>query len=358
MSFLIRRFIFIQDYPSLLTVILSIRPNVSPTAGERGQMKKQIKNYIVAASLLIAAFPSQSLANSTNVVENGKFEQNSTHFPSLYLLPTTILYSALAVKQQIATLYFAPAEVRTTIVDANIRTGAITAKLADPAAVRSKATKTTSQTASKAVFGTVAFPLKRLGALKKFAPSFSQIKDGSEWNCAAGNCNAAALSIKASSSRVATASLRDKLNDINATVNGSIRYSSDADTYKTTDNWAKPSETLKRQTGDCEDFAILKMAALHASGVSLDDMAIVVLYDQKRRFYHAVLSVSAGDRYYILDNMHNAVLTDDQLVNYVPLYSILNGRGYFHGLPVSRSRQMAGNVLPFEKVAPGEGAPL
>lgn len=274
------------------------------------------------------------------------------------MIPTTVLYSALAVKQQIATLYFAPADVRTAAVDTNIQTSGIPARLSNPTAVRAKETKGTSPTASKAVFGTVAFPLKRLGALKKFAPSFSQIKDGSEWSCTAGNCNAATLSIKASYSRVAQASLRDKLNDINATVNGSIRYSRDADTYQTTDNWAKPSETLKRQTGDCEDFAILKMAALHASGVSLEDMSIVVLYDQKRRFYHAVLSVSAGDRYYILDNMRNAVLTDNQLADYVPLYSILNGRGYFHGLPVSRSKQMAGNVLPFEKVAPGEGSPL
>lgn len=321
-------------------------------------MKKQIKNYISAIAFATAAIPSHSLANSTSVVENKKFEQNFTYFPPLSLLPATIFYSAIAVKQQITTLYFDPIKVQASTVDANIQTGAIPAKLADPAVVRPKETKAAGQTASKAVFGTVAFPLKRLGALKKFAPSFTQIKDGSEWNCAAGKCNAAALSIKASYSRVAQASLRDKLNDINATVNGSIRYSRDADTYQTADNWAKPSETLKRQTGDCEDFAILKMAALHASGVSLEDMAIVVLYDQKRRFYHAVLSVSAGGRYYILDNMRNAVLTDDQLAEYVPLYSILNGRGYFHGLPVARSKQMAGNVLPFEKVAPGEGSPL
>jgi predicted transglutaminase-like cysteine proteinase len=319
-------------------------------------MKKQIRNYIAATSLAIAVLPSHSLANSAQIVYNTQFEQNFTYFPSLSILPHAIFYSAVALKQQIATLDFSPAEFRKTTVDANIQTGAIPAKLVDPAAVRSKETKGTSPTVSKAVFGTVAFPLKRLGALKKFAPSFSQIKDGSEWNCAAGKCNAAALSIKASYSRVTQASLRDKLNDINATVNGSIRYSRDADTYQTTDNWAKPSETLKRQTGDCEDFAILKMAALYASGVSLEDMAIVVLYDQKRRFYHAVLSVTAGEKYFILDNMRNAVLTDDQLTDYVPLYSILNGRGYFHGMPVSRSKQMAANVLPFEKVAPGEGS--
>lgn len=358
MFFLIRCFIFIQVYPCLQTGILSIRPNVSPVAGERRQMKKTIKNYIAAIALTAAAIPSFASANPGSVVENRKFEQIFTYYFSLTILHPTRLYSALALKGSISALYFGTAEARTEAREVNIQTGGIPAKLVDPGAVRSKETKASAPTASKAVFDTVAFPLKRLGALKKFSPSFSQITDGSAWNCEAKNCNAATLSIKASYSRVAQSSLRDKLNDINATVNGSIRYSRDADTYKMTDSWAKPSETLKRQTGDCEDFAILKMAALHAGGVSLEDMAIVVLYDQKRRFYHAILSVSAGDRYYILDNMQNAVVTDDQLTDYLPLYSILNGRGYFHGLPASRSKQIAGNVLPFEKVAPGEGSAL
>ncbi|WP_455273736.1 transglutaminase-like cysteine peptidase [Rhizobium herbae] len=321
-------------------------------------MKNEIKNYIAAIALAATAIPSLATANSGYIVESKNIEQNFTYFSLTPLPPATLLYSALALKSRISALYFGTTEPRTEVRDVNIETGGIPAKRIDPGAVRTRETKAPVPTASKAVFDTVAFPLKRLGALKKFAPSFSQITDGSAWNCEAKDCNAAALSIKASYSRVAQASLRDKLNDINATVNRSIRYSRDADTYKITDSWAKPSETLKRQTGDCEDFAILKMAALHAGGVSLEDMAIVVLYDQKRRFYHAVLSVAVGERYYILDNMRNAVMTDDRLTDYVPLYSILNGRGYFHGLPVSRSKQIAGNVLPFEKVAPGEGSAL
>ncbi len=212
-----------------------------------------------------------------------------------------------------------------------------------------------SRTASNAVFDTVAFPFKRLGALKKLAPSLSEIQNGTAMDCDASACSAAALAIKAAYGRTTQSSIRDKLNAVNISVNRSIRYARDIDTYKVADLWASPSETMKKQAGDCEDFAILKMAALHADGVPMQDMAIVVLFDQKRRFYHAVLSVAVGDRYFVLDNMRDQVLADTQLTDYVPLYSIVDGRGYFHGSRVASSKLVAGNTMPLEKIAPGEG---
>ncbi|WEZ81971.1 transglutaminase-like cysteine peptidase [Rhizobium sp. 32-5/1] len=321
-------------------------------------MKKNIRRYALAVALAFTAFPGFSSAKSGDEFIKNEVHEDFYSSGHSSVISPMFLYFAHTLRDQIGTIYLKAVEVQIEALEARIQTGGIPTIVVSPSAVRSKERKTPTTSATKAVFGTVAFPLKRLGALKKFRPSFSQIADGSALNCEAKNCNAAAVSIKAAYSRVAQSSLRDKLNDINATVNNAIRYSRDIDTYKTTDSWAMPSETLKRQTGDCEDFAILKMAALHAGGVSMEDMAIVVLYDQKRRFYHAVLSVSGGDRYYILDNMRNAVMTDDQLTEYVPLYSIHNGRGYFHGLPVSRSKQIARNMLPFEKVAPGEGSAL
>ncbi|WP_233426648.1 transglutaminase-like cysteine peptidase [Rhizobium mongolense] len=53
---------------------------------------------------------------------------------------------------------------------------------------------------------------------------------------------------------------------MNVAVNRAIRYRRDMDTDQAADHWAAPSETLARQQGDCEDFAILKMAALRAEG--------------------------------------------------------------------------------------------
>ncbi|CCM74783.1 conserved exported hypothetical protein [Rhizobium mesoamericanum STM3625] len=177
--------------------------------------------------------------------------------------------------------------------------------------------------------------------------------DGTAINCSAGTCSEAAATIKVAFTKISQSSIRDKLNAINVTVNHTIRYSRDIDTYKVADYWATPAETLARQQGDCEDFAILKMAALHADGVDLKEMSIVVLFDQKRHFYHAVLSVAVNGNRFILDNMRDEVLPDTKLPDYVPLYSIADGKGYLHGTRTG-AKQVA-SAMPLEKVAPGEG---
>lgn len=204
-----------------------------------------------------------------------------------------------------------------------------------------------------AAFGTVAIPFKRLAALKKFAPSLSEMTDGTAIDCSAGKCSEAATAIKVAFTKTSQSSIRDKLNAVNVTINHTIRYSRDIDTYKVADYWATPAETLSRQQGDCEDFAILKMAALHAEGIDLKDMSVVVLFDQKRHFYHAVLSVAVNGNRFILDNMRDEVLPDTKLPDYVPLYSIADGRGYLHGTRTG-AKQVA-SAMPLEKVAPGEG---
>lgn len=204
-----------------------------------------------------------------------------------------------------------------------------------------------------AVFGSVAIPFKRLAALKRLAPSLSEMNDGTAIACGAGKCSDAVVAIKAAFTRTSQASIRDKMNAVNTTINHTIGYRRDIDTYKVADYWATPGETLARQQGDCEDFAILKMAALHAEGIDLKDMAVVVLFDQRRHFYHAILSVSVNGNRFILDNMRDEVLPDTRLPDYMPLYSIAGGKGYIHGSRVGGS-QMA-SAMPIEKVAPGEG---
>ncbi|WP_245505700.1 transglutaminase-like cysteine peptidase [Rhizobium sullae] len=205
-----------------------------------------------------------------------------------------------------------------------------------------------------AVFGSVTIPFKRLAAVKRFAPSLAEMADGAAIKCGAKGCSDAAEVVKATLDKTGQASIRDKLNAVNVAVNRAIRYRRDADTYQTADYWATPSETLARQAGDCEDFAILKMAALRAEGVDMKDMSIVVLFDQKRQFYHAVLSVEVNGNYFILDNMRDQVLPDNRLPDYQPLFSIAGGKGYLHGLRAG-NKQVASR-MPLEKVAPGEGA--
>jgi len=204
-----------------------------------------------------------------------------------------------------------------------------------------------------AAFGTIAIPFKRLAALKKFEPSLVEMTDGTAIACSAGKCSEAATAIKVAFTKTSQSSARDKLNAVNVTINHTIRYSRDIDTYKVADYWATPAETLSHQQGDCEDFAILKMAVLHAEGIDLKDMSVVVLFDQKRHFYHAVLSVAVNGNRFILDNMRDEVLPDTKLPDYVPLYSIADGKGYLHGTRTG-AKQVA-SATPLEKVAPGEG---
>ncbi|MGI2034669.1 transglutaminase-like cysteine peptidase [Rhizobium panacihumi] len=202
-----------------------------------------------------------------------------------------------------------------------------------------------------AAFDTVAVPFKRLSALRKLAPSLAEMDKGAAIVCRGKTCAPAVTLIKQAGNE--QASLRDKLNAVNAAVNKAITYRSDMETNGVTDHWATPSETLARGQGDCEDFAILKMAALRAEGFDPAAMSIIALFDQKRRLYHAVLSVEVSGRHFILDNVRNQVLQDTQLPDYVALYSIRDGKGFLHGS--QRQKQIASAITSMEKIAPGAG---
>jgi predicted transglutaminase-like cysteine proteinase len=202
-----------------------------------------------------------------------------------------------------------------------------------------------------AAFDTVAVPFKRLSALKKLGPSLEEMNKGTAIACTGKSCAPTVAAVKLAAST--QGSLRDTLNAVNAAVNKAIAYRSDMETNGVADHWSTPSETLARGQGDCEDFAILKMAALRAEGVDPATMSIVALFDQKRRLYHAVLSVEVSGRHFILDNVRNQVLQDTQLPDYVALYSIRDGKGFLHGS--QRQKQIASAITSMEKIAPGAG---
>ncbi|MDH4440560.1 MAG: transglutaminase-like cysteine peptidase [Rhizobium sp.] len=208
---------------------------------------------------------------------------------------------------------------------------------------------------SEDVFGSVAIPFKKLGALKKAAPTFAEIAKGTALRCDDQNCLQVKAMVQKTAAGTGMSSIRDKLNLVNRDINQRIKYAKDIDVHGKLDRWASPSETLKLGTGDCEDYALLKMAVLESQGIALSDMTVVILYDTKRHFYHAVLSVEVQGRHYILDNMRPQVLTDAQLPDYMPLFSISNGRGFLHG---SKIKGKALAMKSFDGIAPGEGAEL
>ena len=62
----------------------------------------------------------------------------------------------------------------------------------------------------------------------------------------------------------------------NRSVNRLISYQTDEQTYRKLDYWASPYESLERGFGDCEDYAILKMALLAKMGVPTNAMSMIV----------------------------------------------------------------------------------
>ena len=150
------------------------------------------------------------------------------------------------------------------------------------------------------------------------------------------------------------ASLLDKLAIVNRAINDFVTYVPDRRNYGKLDHWASPEQTLRLGRGDCEDYAILKMAALSSLGVPATSMSLVVLLDQWRQVYHAVLAVSTSDGHLILDNLSSVVRRDTEIRNYQPLFSFSADRSWIHG-HAKNTRVAAIPVKLSTHVSPGEG---
>jgi predicted transglutaminase-like cysteine proteinase len=97
------------------------------------------------------------------------------------------------------------------------------------------------------------------------------------------------------------------------------------------DRWETPFEFLERG-GQCEDFAIAKLAALSESGVDERDLRLVVVWDEVERLPHAVAVVYVDGKALVLDNQIKEVTPDTNIGRYVPYYAI-NRLGWW--LPVA-----------------------
>ncbi|MCJ9670457.1 MULTISPECIES: transglutaminase-like cysteine peptidase [unclassified Neorhizobium] len=320
--------------------------------------KKNTLKAAVVATLVLPFIASTALSAPMN---KQQFQINTgstvsiigSHFLEYLPKPLSIMASLAFGNVQVAAAFQTFSELGSKIALPAARPANVTEVAIKPADLY-PSRRVEPAPSNGAVFDTVAIPFKRLAALKKLAPALEEMDNGTAVKCNGKGCSPAFAAIQLVGMNTSQSSLRDKLNAVNAAVNQSIRYRTDQDAYKVADRWSTPQETLSLQQGDCEDFAILKMAALRAEGIDPNQMSIVVLFDQKRHFYHAILSVEAGGKFFILDNMRNQVLLDTQLPDYMPLYSIKGGKGFLHGS--RRKDQNVAMVTPLEKIAPGEGA--
>lgn len=94
-------------------------------------------------------------------------------------------------------------------------------------------------------------------------------------------------------------------------------YQSDPKNWHKNDYWSTPREFIE-DSGDCEDFAIVKYFALRALGVPAASMAVVIVDDMTNKITHAILVVSDGNNFYTLDNSTNLIYQNSAHSNYAP----------------------------------------
>jgi predicted transglutaminase-like cysteine proteinase len=119
---------------------------------------------------------------------------------------------------------------------------------------------------------------------------------------------------------------RARIGEINRAVNLSIKPTTDLPQYGVADYWSAPLATLTTGAGDCEDYAILKYAALREAGIDDDDLQLMLVHDIKHNTLHAVLVVRLGEEWIILDNQMLIMLNVLEARHYYPLF-VLNHRG-------------------------------
>lgn len=115
-------------------------------------------------------------------------------------------------------------------------------------------------------------------------------------------------------------SLKEQLQIVNRFWN-QWPYRQDPEVYKMLDYWAIPAEFLKN-SGDCEDYAIVKYFTLKEVGVADDQMRVVVLMETIRNIAHAVLVVYVDGDAFVLDNLSNNVISHSRYKNYAPQFSV------------------------------------
>jgi predicted transglutaminase-like cysteine proteinase len=145
-----------------------------------------------------------------------------------------------------------------------------------------------------------------------------------------------------------------QLRHVSASVNTLVTYRTDEENHGRLDQWSTPNETIARASGDCEDYAILKMAVLARLGVPVNAMEIVVVKDTSRRLFHAVLSVTLEDRTLILDNMTDAVEIDTAKRSYAPLFSLSGSANYVFGYKGGK-QDLTASLTNIASIAPGAG---
>ncbi|MHB0771471.1 transglutaminase-like cysteine peptidase [Bradyrhizobium sp. 5.13L] len=170
-------------------------------------------------------------------------------------------------------------------------------------------------------FGVFAFAISSGGLQQKWSSLKNKLDDdmvqlalcdGDRDNCA----SPAALKLLAIVDQARAREGRARLGETNRAINLAIHAANDG----TDDVWSAPLATFARGAGDCEDYAIAKLAALRLAGVAAEDLRIVVVRDTSAGEEHAIAAARLDGQWLMLDNRRMAMVKDDATRTYQPLF--------------------------------------
>jgi predicted transglutaminase-like cysteine proteinase len=136
-----------------------------------------------------------------------------------------------------------------------------------------------------------------------------------------GPCIAAAPSLIAIvAEAIGHSGRRARIAVVNRAVNLAITPMSDQAQWGVPDRWSAPLETLESRRGDCEDYAIVKYAALLGAGISESDLKIVIFKNLLPKEDHAALAARVDGQWLILDNRTMTLVSDTDITRAIPKY--------------------------------------
>ncbi|MGE4165417.1 MAG: transglutaminase-like cysteine peptidase [Xanthobacteraceae bacterium] len=113
-----------------------------------------------------------------------------------------------------------------------------------------------------------------------------------------------------------------RIDTVNRAINRAIEPKTDQELYGVEEFWATPLQTFAIGAGDCEDYAIAKYVALKMLGVAAVDLRLLVVRDHAVNDYHAVAAIRERGHWYILDNRTSSLLTDTEIAEFDPLFTL------------------------------------
>jgi predicted transglutaminase-like cysteine proteinase len=132
---------------------------------------------------------------------------------------------------------------------------------------------------------------------------------------------------------------RARVGLINRAADLAISPVSDEMQWGVADHWSDPFETLLSNRGDCEDYAILKYAALLEAGIPKDDVKIVILKNFFPNEEHAAVATRVDGEWLILDNRTLTLVRDTDVTRATPEF-VLDHEGVKRFNWASRNRRV------------------